>query len=95
MRVISLAKRLAILADCDSGMRTGLAALSHGVSATFVRNLKRQRRATGTVPEPRTRGPGRRPKIDRAKLTALVTADPDATLAELRAWRRGCRRIHC
>lgn len=84
MRAISLPERLSILADCDAGLRTGLVAEKHGVSGTFVRNLKQERRLTGALREPRQRGPGQRPKIDRARLAALVEADADATLTELR-----------
>ena len=84
MRVVSLAKRLAILADCDAGSGTGRVAAKHGVSGTFVRNLKKERRETGTLRGPRKRGKGRRPKIDRARVQELVAADADATLAELR-----------
>ena len=84
MRVISLAKRLAILADCDAGMGTKAVAARHGVSGTFVRSLKQERRETGSVRAPRQRGPGRSPKIHRGRLQELVAADADATLAELR-----------
>lgn len=84
MRVVSLAKRLAILADCDAGAGTGKVADKHGVSGTFVRNLKKERRETGTLRGPRKRGKGRRPKIDRARVQELVAADADATLVELR-----------
>ncbi len=84
MRVVSLVKRLAILADCDAGMRTQAVAKRHGVSGTFVRGLKQERRETGSVRAPRQRGPGRAPKIHRGRLQELVAADADATLAELR-----------
>jgi transposase len=84
MRVISLSERLAILADCDAGLGTKAVAESHGVSGTFVRGLKKERRETGRVRAPQKRGKGRSPKIDRAKLQSLVAADADATLAELR-----------
>ena len=84
MRVVALAKRLAILADCDEGIGTGKVAAKHGVSGTFVRNLKKERRETGTLRGPRKRGKGRKPKIDRIRVQELVAADADATLAELR-----------
>jgi transposase len=85
MRVISLRQRLSILADCDAGRGTNAVAARHGVSGTFVRSLKKERRATGSVRAPRKRGPGHAPKINRARLQELVAADADATLAELRA----------
>lgn len=84
MRVVSLSKRLAILADCDAGTGTSKVAAKHGVSGTFIRNLKKERRETGTLRGPRKRGKGRKPKIDRARVQELVTADADATLAQLR-----------
>ena len=84
MRVIPLTKRLAILADCDAGLGTKAVAARHGVSGTFVRALKKERRATGSVRAPRQRGPGRAPKIPRVRLQELVAADADATLVELR-----------
>src|SRR5262245_60889721 len=84
MRVISLSKRLAILADCDAGVGTSKVSAKHGVSGTFVRNLKKERREAGTVRGPRKRGNGRKPKIDRIRVQELVALDADATLAELR-----------
>lgn len=84
MRVISLSKRLAILADCDAGSSTSKVSAKHGVSGTFVRSLKKERRETGTLCGPRQRGKGRKPKIDRIRVQELVAADADATLAELR-----------
>lgn len=48
MRVIPLAKRLAILAECDAGAGTKRVAAKHGVSRTFVRSLKTERRKIGT-----------------------------------------------
>lgn len=84
MRAISLTKRLAILADCDAGAGTKRVAAKHGVSGTFVRSLKKQRRETGALRGPRKRGPGRKPKIDRIRVQELVAADADATLVELR-----------
>lgn len=84
MRVISLAKRLTILADCDAGAGTKSVAAKHGVSGTFVRSLKKERRETGALRGPRKRGPGRKPKIDRVRVQELVKEDADATLAELR-----------
>ena len=84
MRVIPLTQRLAILADCDAGLGTKAVAARYGVSGTFVRALKKERRTTGGVRAPRRRGPGHTPKIPRGRLQELVAADADATLAELR-----------
>lgn len=84
MRVIPLAVRLTILSDCDAGAGSTSVAAKHGVSGTFVRNLKKERRETGTLRGPRKRGPGRKPKFDRVRVRELVNEDADATLAELR-----------
>ena len=53
----------------------------HGVSGTFIRNLQKERRETGTLRGPRKRGKGRKPKIDRVRVQELVAADADATVA--------------
>jgi transposase len=70
------------LADSDAGLPTKQVAEKYGVSRTWVRWLKQRRRETGKI-EPGV-SPGRPRKIDREKLAALVKADPDATLVELR-----------
>lgn len=65
-----------------------------GVSRGFVRDMVAQYRRTGSV-TPRAHGGGRHklgPKGD-AKLIALVEADADATLDELRARLQRFRRI--
>jgi transposase len=65
-----------------------------GVSRGFVRDMVAQYRRTGSI-RPRAHGGGRHklgPKGD-AKLIALVEADPDATLDELRARLRRSRHI--
>ncbi len=82
MRAYSMDLRERVLADCDAGQTTKPVAQKYGVSRTWVRSLKQRRRETGAI-APR-KGGGRRRKIDRGRLTELVRADPDATLAELR-----------
>lgn len=82
MRAYTLEFRKRVLADCDAGMKTKPVALKYGVSRTWVRALKQRRRETGEI-APRIGG-GRKPKIDRVRLAALVREQPDATLAELR-----------
>jgi transposase len=82
MRAYSMDLRERVLADCDAGQTTKPVAEKYGVSRTWVRSLKQRRRETGEI-APR-KGGGRKRKIDRARLTALVQEDPDATLAELR-----------
>ena len=83
MQAYSLDLRRHVLADCDAGLKTKVVAQKYGVSRTWVRGLKQRRRETGEI-GPRQGRPGRKPKIDRVRLAALVAEDADATLAELR-----------
>jgi transposase len=83
MQAYSMALRRRVLADSDAGLKTKVVAEKYGVSGTWVRGLKQRRRETGEI-GPRLGRPGRKPKFDRTRLAALVAADPDATLAELR-----------
>jgi transposase len=82
MQAYSMDLRKRVLADSDAGLPTKQVAEKYGVSRTWVRSLKQRRRETGEI-APRVGG-GRKPKFDRKKLAALVDAQPDATLAELR-----------
>ena len=81
--------------DGRRGSQRALAAL-FGVSRTFVENLLRRRRTTGTI-APRPHAGGRQPSCDTAarELVALMLrAQPDATVEELCAQlrqRRGVR----
>lgn len=47
MDAIPLAKRKAVLMDCDGGMGTLAVSIKHGVSPAWVRRLKQRRRETG------------------------------------------------
>jgi transposase len=82
MQAYSLDLRKRVLGDVDAGMSTKPVAEKYGVSRTWVRSLKQRRRETGEI-APRVGG-GRKPKIDRTQLAALVEQQPDATLVELR-----------
>lgn len=82
MQAYSMDLRRRVLADSDAGMPTKPVAEKYGVSRTWVRSLKQRRRETGEI-APRVGG-GRKPKIDRTRLAALVQKQPDATLMELR-----------
>ncbi len=82
MKPYSMDLRKRVLADSDAGRPTKQVAEKYGVSGTWVRTLKRRRRETGEI-APRVGG-GRKPKIDRARLAALVHEQSDATLMELR-----------
>ena len=86
MRAYSMDLRVRVLAALDAGESTAAVAARFAVSPAWVRRLKQRRRETGeTAPRARTpnRGPKLAPHADR--LRQLLTAAPDATLAELRA----------
>jgi transposase len=82
----SMDLRKRVLAACDAGKGTSAVAALFSVSPAWVRRLKQHRRERGGDVAPRTGGGARasRTKIDRGRLADLVTAQPDATLAELR-----------
>ena len=72
-----------VIADCDAWLGTKAAATKFRVSPAWVRRLKQHRRERGDI-VPRNGGGSRGRKIDRDRLAALVRAQPDATLVELR-----------
>lgn len=80
-----LRERVARACDEGRGTRQQIADL-FGVSTSWIRRLLQRRRETGSLAAlPHAGGPA--PKLDdqrRARLLALVTEQPDATLAELR-----------
>ena len=85
MEAIPLAKRKAVLADCDDGMGTLSVAIKHRVSPAWVRRLKQRRRETGEIearPPKKKTPPKWRAYAER--LQALVRERPDITLRELR-----------
>lgn len=88
MAAISLDLRTRILKACDRGDGTQeQIARRFCVSYGLVKKLLQQRRRTGCI-EPRYRFCGRKPVIlpaHRKALRALVAAEPDLTLEELRA----------
>ena len=75
-----------VIAACDArdGTREQIAA-RFSVSVSWIRDLLRRRRETGSI-APRPRGGGRAPAFDEAaaaRLREAVRADDDATLEEL------------
>ena len=87
MKTLSLDLRTRILAayDAGEGTREEVAARFR-VSLGMVKKLLQQRRHTGDI-APRHHHSGRKPRIvaaHRRQLRALVRAQPDLTLAELR-----------
>lgn len=83
MKAYPEALRTRVIEDGDAGMKTSAVAEKYRVSPAWVRRLKQRRRERGDI-EPLQGGGSRGFKIDRAQLAALVSAQPDATLAELR-----------
>lgn len=73
-----------VLAACDAGGGTQEVALQFGVSKSWVRRIKQQRRETGQIAPKTTRN--RRPKWTAWAdwLKAAVAATPDAYLRELK-----------
>jgi transposase len=85
MRAYSMDLRVRALRDSDAGMKAADVAAKYHVSGSWVRLLKQRRRETGDVaPRPQRYGP--RPKLEpqMQRLAALIEAQPDRTLAELK-----------
>ena len=86
MHAYSLDLRERVVADREAGLGTAEVAAKYRVSPAWVRRLMQRYRATGQLaPKRRTqyRVPRLAPHLPR--LAALIAAQPDATLAELRA----------
>jgi transposase len=86
MRTYSMDLRERVVAACDEGVDTREEIGERfGVSVSWIRDLLRRRRETGSI-APKPRGGGRPPAFDEAaaeRLREAVRADSDATLAEL------------
>ncbi len=82
----SMDLRTRVLQDSDAGLSSKELAERYHVSRAWVDALKQRRRETGAfAPLKPTKFRGRAlAASDLARLTALVTARPDATLAEIR-----------
>ena len=86
MRAYSEDLRQRIFEDCDGGMTTRVVATKYRVSESWVRRLKQRRREKGEVSARRRqkfRTPILAPHYER--IQALIAAQPDLTLQELRA----------
>ena len=79
------ALRERVMADADAGLSSKDLAARYHVSRPWVDALKQRRRETGSI-APRKQTKFRRRVLEgqEDRLKALVTAQPDATLAELR-----------
>lgn len=86
MAAYSLDLRKRVLRAWDSGLDVYSVAAKYEVSRAWVHRLVQRRRETGSI-EPRTQTKFRHRVLSlqqEDRLVALVTARPDATLAELR-----------
>ena len=86
MAAYSMDLRQRVLRAWDSGMDAESVAAKYEVSRAWVHRLVQRRRETGAI-TPRKQTKFRRRSLSdhqEARLVALITAQPDATLAELR-----------
>jgi transposase len=85
MAAYSLDLRKRVLRAWDSGMDAESVAAKYEVSRAWVHRLVQRRRETGSfVPRRQTKFRARVLAGQEERLAALITARPDATLAELR-----------
>ena|SRR5438552_12545849 len=81
----SMDLRIRVLQDADGGVSSKELAARYHVSRAWVDALKQRRRETGDArPRKQTKFRERVLAGQASQLAALVTARPDATLAELR-----------
>ena len=87
MAPYSMDLRMRVLRDADAGLSSNELAVKYSVSRAWVDRLKQRRRETGEVTPRKQTTFRRRTLTDQQahRLVALITAQPDATLAELRA----------
>ena len=85
MAAYSLDLRTRVLRAWDSGMNADRVAAKYEVSRAWVYRLVQRRRVTGSI-TPRKQAQFRRRVLagQEDRLAGLITARPDATLAELR-----------
>lgn len=85
MAPYSLDLRKRVLRAWDAGMDAQSVATKYEVSRAWVHRLVQRRRETGAItPRKQTKFRARVLAGQEARLSALITAQPDATLAELR-----------
>lgn len=85
MAAYSLDLRQRVVRAWDSGMSAAAVAARFEVSIAWVYRLVQRRRETGSIaPRPQTTFRGRAlSRAEEVRLEVLITARPDATLAEL------------
>ncbi len=85
MAAYSIDLRTRVLTDWDAGMKAEEVAAKYRVSRAWVHRLVQRRRETGEIgPRAQTTFRPRTLATQEDRLRALVTAQPDRTLAELR-----------
>ena len=86
MAAYSMDLRVRVLRDADAGLTSAGLAEKYSVSRAWVDRLKQRRREMGEI-APRKQTRWRTPILQHqlAQLEALIRAQPDRTLAELRA----------
>ena len=85
MAAYSLDLRTRVVRACDSGMLPAAVAARFEVSVAWVYRVLQRRRETGSI-APRQQTRFRRRALsgdEERRLVSLITAQPDATLAEL------------
>jgi transposase len=81
----SMDLRARVMQDAEAGVASKLLATRYHVSLTWVNALKQRKRETGSIaPLPQTKFRRRVLEGQDDTLKALVLAQPDATLSELR-----------
>jgi transposase len=85
MAPYSMDLRQRVVRACDRGLRVAEVAAQFDVSAAWVYRLVQRRRESGSIaPRQQTKFRGRAlSRHEEDRLVALITARPDATLAEL------------
>ena len=86
MAPYSMDLRSRVLRDADAGLPSKDIAVKYAVSRAWVDRVKQRRRETGELaPRKQTTFRGRSlSPTEETRLVALITVQPDATLAELR-----------
>src|SRR5579864_4795551 len=86
MAPYSMDLRTRVLRDSEAGMPSKEVAAKYSVSRAWVDRVKQRRRETGEIaPRKQTKSRGRAlDEREEHRLANLITAQPDATLAELR-----------
>jgi transposase len=86
MAAYSMDLRTRVLDDWDAGLKADEVAAKYRVSRAWVHRLVQRRRETGEIgPRPQTRFRAQALAGQEDRLRRLVDAQPDRTLAELRA----------